>query len=490
VKTVKRKFKKKRKPKSKLRSLILFLLILLEVIVFISYREIRIHRGCTKVNDLVQKSIPKEEFSDVRSKMYCLEENSFVNHYYYACSVKNRGIIETSKYYYKKLKLKLGEKIKKEKVITLDITDKIKISNCNIQNRTIIREGSEFIVALGGEKDDLGFSVKQTSDGGYIMVGFTSSCGEGLNDGLIARFDKSGNLEWAKIVGGDKREYSYSVKQTKDQGYVVAGITTSYGAGATDSIILKYDKFGNLEWTRIFGEIGHDYITSIDQTKNNGYIATGYTKSYGSSGGWDYFLAKFDEFGGLEWAKVTGGERNDCALAVKETIDNQYIVAGCSKSYSHKDKEVKAQFDILLIKYDQAGNVLWNKAVGGKDNDYTFSIQQTQDRGYIISGYTLSVDGTNKLSTFLYKYTESGELSWAKTIANEKVYSVQETQDKAYIIAGSTMGYKGDNRDVLFIKTKPNKSSIGNIVAPKISNPSVDNRTADLSLTASQIISQ
>jgi len=540
---LKREIEKEEKPKNRYRLLIIssfvIFLLILPIIVFISYREIKISRNCTGIVSPIEEVIP-EKVLDFRYETYFPKKDYLIDYYYYTCSIKSKGIIETSKYYYKKLKLKLGEKIKKEKVITLDVTDKIKISNCDIQTRTIIQENDEFIVALGGKNDDLGLSVEQTKDGGYIMSGSTNSFRESSYEALIAKFDKFGklewaktaggkgdnyarfiqltedggyivigsttgygsggydilimkydkenNLEWAKTAGGEKKEYAYSVKQTKDQGYVVAAMTTSYGAGETDGMILKYDKSGNLEWTKLLGGIEHDYIVSIDQTENDEYIMTGYTKSYGNFGRWDYLLVKLDEFGNLKWAKVTGGKRDDCALAVKKTIDNQYIVMGCSRSYSHKN--IKRKFDILLIKYDQTGNVLWNRAVGGEDFEYSFSIDQTQDRGYVVVGYTRSyVKEVNGIDIFLYKYTESGELSWAKIIGdtgNEEAYSVQETQDKAYIIAGTTTGYGSDNQDILLVKVKPNESSIGSIIEPKTSRFSVNNKTIDLSSIKSQ----
>jgi len=310
------------------------------------------------------------------------------------------------------------------------------------------------------------------------------------------KYDKEDNLEWAKTIGGEGDEHSYSLQQTRDKGYVIAGITASYGAGETDGIILKYDKFGNLEWTKIFGGIEHDYITSINQTKDNGYITTGYTRSYGNFGKWDYFLTKFSELGEVEWSKITGGKNNDCALDAKETIDGQYIVAGCSKSYSHGYKsgnlkrDMLAKFDILLVKYDQKGDIVWNSVVGGDDHEFTFSLNQTQDRGYIVSGYSSSyVDKKNKLDAFLYKYNESGELSWAKAIGgtgDEKISFTQETQDSSYITTGHTTSYESDNLDIIFIKTKPEKSSIGNIIEPKISSPLIKSESIDLSTTISQ----
>jgi len=232
------------KPK-KIRKKIIFLFALLIVIILVGYRDIHIIKYCTNVSILIEEYIPQEEF-DVRAELYSLEQFELAGYYYYVCVIEKKSIIETSKYYYKKLKLKLGENIKKEKIATLDITDKIKMSNWDIKSRNIIKKDSEFIVVLGGENNEVGLSVKQTKDGEYFVVGTTNSYGEGLHDGFVGKFNNSGELIWAKTVGGEGDDYIHSIELIDDGGYTVAGYTTSYGSGEYDIL------WHNRDFVRLF----------------------------------------------------------------------------------------------------------------------------------------------------------------------------------------------------------------------------------------------
>jgi len=239
---------------------------------------------------------------------------------------------------------------------------------------------------FGGPDLDGAHSVQQTSDGGYIVAGYTASYGAGgafWGDFWLVKLDPNGNLEWEKGFGGADEDAAISVQQTADGGYVVAGYTYSYGAGQSDFWLVKVDPDGNLEWEKTFGGALWDGAWSVQQTIDGGYIVAGYTYSYGA-GSSDFWLVKVDPDGNLQWDKTFGGADSDEAYSVQQTTDGGYIVAGYTYSYG------AGSSDFWLVKVHPDGNLQWDKTFGGADSDGALSVQQTSDGGYIVAGETCS----------------------------------------------------------------------------------------------------
>ena len=312
----------------------------------------------------------------------------------------------------------------------------------------------------GGTGYDWAYSVQQTSGGGYIVAGLTTSFGAGGEDIFLIKTDENGNVEWAKTYGGTDDEWSFfvHVQQTTGGGYIVAGSTFSFGAGATDFFLIKTDASGDVQWAKTYGGTDYDLASSVQQTSDGGYIVAGYTRSFGA-GMWDIFLIKTDENGNLEWAKTYGGTDEDYALSVQQTTGGGYIVAGWKSNF------VAAYKDILLIKTDANGNVQWAKTYGGTDYDWAYSVQQTSDGGYIVAGVTWSF-GAGGYDIFLIKTDASGNIQWAKTYGGtsyEEAFSVQQTSDGGYIVAGLTTSFGAGSEDIFLIKTDAN-GDIGSCV--------------------------
>jgi hypothetical protein len=292
----------------------------------------------------------------------------------------------------------------------------------------------------GGSGYDIAWSVRQTKDGGYILAGETDSYGAGSIDVWLIKTDADGNEQWNKPFGGSDEEDISSVQQTSDGGYVLAGMTRSYGAGDLDAWLIKTDANGNEQWNKPFGGSGQDYALSSQQTSDGGYILAGLTESYGA-GSIDAWLIKTDADGNEQWNKTFGGSVDDYALSSQQTSDGGYILAGMTRSYGAGD------LDAWLIKTDADGNEQWNKTFGGSVDDYAYSVQQTSDEGYILAGIT-------DYKAWLIKTDANGNKIWDKTFDDhEKAVSVQQTKDGGYILAGQNgrIGFVRD--DAWLIKT-------------------------------------
>jgi hypothetical protein len=301
---------------------------------------------------------------------------------------------------------------------------------------------------FGGTNYDEGYDVQQTADGGYILTGVNNSFGAGGQDGYLVRTDAAGDTIWTRTFGGSSSDYGYDVKPTQDGGFIVAGGTSSYGAGGKDVYLLKYNASGDTTWTRTYGGGLNDYGWNVQQTPDWGYIIAGETYSYGA-GASDVYLIKTDQLGNETWTQTVGGGSTDRGFCVQQTADEGYIITGSTYSFGAGD------YDVYLIKTNAAGDTLWTRTFGGTSDDVGYSVRQTQDGGYIIAGYTDSFS-VGSSDVYLIKTNPSGGAVWSQTfggVGMDKGYSVCQIQSGGYVVAGGTYSLGAGSSDVYLIGT-------------------------------------
>lgn len=319
--------------------------------------------------------------------------------------------------------------------------------------KTAFNGSIEWAKSFGGPGNEFGYFVKQTSDGGFIIVGNTDTdLNGGSWDIYLVKTAFDGTLQWSKTFGGTGTEEGRSVQQTNDGGFIITGYTTSFGGGA-DVYLIKTTTDGTLQWTRTYGTIqGTDVGNIVRQTNDGGYIITGSTSNDSTS--YDVYLVKTTSNGTLEWTRTFGDTLADYGHDVKQTNDGGFIITGqFGRSIPIIGGGIMSYGDIYLIKTDTNGTFQWTKTFGNVEDAAGYYVQQTNDGGYIICG--------ERNGVYLIKTSSNGTLLWSKTYgnllgANGKT-SAQQTNDGGYIITG-TIPNSITGFDIYLIKT----DSIGN----------------------------
>jgi len=258
----------------------------------------------------------------------------------------------------------------------------------------------------GGVSGDFGYGVAQTVDGGFVIVGNTQSFGVGSDDIYLVKTDASGDTMWTRTFGGTDSDRGLSVVQAADSGYVITGCTRSSGAGNYDVWLIKTDASGDTFWTRTYGGSGDDEGLSVKQAADGGYIIVGITESFGA-GDYDVWLIKTDASGDTMWTRTFGSVSVDVGRSVSSTADGGYIIAGETESFG------AGWTDVWLIKTDASGDTIWTRTYGGTDSDEGRSGVQTADGGYAVTGLTESL-GAGDYDVWLIKTDASGLVAVAE----------------------------------------------------------------------------
>jgi len=344
----------------------------------------------------------------------------------------------------------------------------------------------EWTKALGGSDDDKAYAIRQTNDGGYIVVGFTlSDDGDVTNfhgdkDAWVVKLSNSGEIIWQKALGGSDWDEAWCVELTADGGFIVAGRSSSTDGDAAgnpgnylDFWVVKMSSSGDIQWQKSFGGSSEETAIAIRQTSDGGYILAGEALSQdgdvqGNNGNVDFWVVKLRSTGDLEWQHPLGGAGLDVGTDIYETADG-YIGFGYAGSNNGDITEHKGFFDYWVVKLKKTGELIWQKTIGGTNADYARSFLIEGDGSFILAGFTKSKDGDvpyhNGIQVmWVVKMSPPGQIIWQKTLGGtqgEACYSIQKTKDNGYILAGSAWSNNGDvtgvkgKSDVWIVKLAP-----------------------------------
>lgn len=292
--------------------------------------------------------------------------------------------------------------------------------------------GDSWARAYGSTDYEQASAVEQTADGGYIIAGVTWSFGAGNDDAWIVKTDQNGTVQWQKAFGGSDFDEFRAIQQTADGGFITAGVTGSFGAGSGDAWVIKLDAAGSVQWQKTFGGSGYDEAHSIRKTADGGYVIAGKTSSFGA-GGEDAWVLKLAGDGTVQWQKAVGGGLADSAKSIRETSDGGFVTAGVTWSSG-------AGGEALIVKLDSGGTVQWQKTYGGSGYDEFNSIQQAGDGGLIAAGMTGSF-GAGNGDLWVVRFDATGNVLWQKTYGGslaEWSNAVYPASDSGFVVAGST----------------------------------------------------
>lgn len=325
--------------------------------------------------------------------------------------------------------------------------------------------------SFGGTVDDMAQSIQQTFDGGYIVGGYTQSNNgdvsgnKGNYDYWVIKLNAVGAIQWQKCLGGTGYDLAYSIQQTADSGYVVAGFSDSNNGdvtgnkGSDDFWIVKLSGTGNIQWEKTAGGTLYDDALFIQQTSDGGYIVCGDTQSNngdvsGNNGSFDCWIVKLSSTGSIQWTKCLGGTSDDTAASLQQTKDGGYVITGSTLSNNGDVSGNNGNWDVWVVKLNSSGSILWQKCLGGTGEDIGYSIRQTLDSGYVVAGFTKSnsgdVSGIHSIGIpdyWVVKLNTTGSIQWQKCLGgtgDDKAYSIWQTADSGYVVTGYTKSNNGD----------------------------------------------
>lgn len=290
---------------------------------------------------------------------------------------------------------------------------------------------------IGGPGHDVGYSIKPTKDGNFIVAGSTGINRNENPDAWLIKMDSSGTVLWAKKHGGYGTDVAFDVEETTDNGFILVGNTHLPGTDSVNAFLWRTDAAGNEVWYKTYGGNRDDEGHSVKQTPDGGFIFIGQTWSFGQ-GSEDYYVVKTKSDGEVEWSKTYGGKDLDIGQDM-QVVSDGYVLAGDTKNYG------AGGYDSWFIKINKQGDVIWTKTYGGESKDITHMVQKTNDGGFIIAGNMRSGGLGDNPNFWLIKVDADGNQQWTNHFGfkfHEHGYFVRQLADGGYIVLGhSTICY-------------------------------------------------
>ncbi len=322
-----------------------------------------------------------------------------------------------------------------------------------VLNVTVTEQDIIYQKTFGGIKRDGAFSLIQTSDGGFALAGFTRSYGAGNKDVWLVKTDTNGLVLWNKTYGSSQNEEARSVIQTEDNGYLLACSTNSYDIGNEDVWLVKTDANGLVLWNKTYGGPRLDFVRSLIHTTDGGFALAGFTIDWidfvalGNGGG-DMWIVKLDASGNIQWNQTYKGEKDERIYTIIQTLDGGFALAGRTTVSSDFNSE------IWLVKTDFMGQIQWNQTYQGTMDETAYSLIQTTDEGFILAGIS-QIQFSLESDILIVKTDVYGSVIWSETYggsADECTHDIIQTVDGGFAFAGYTNSYNTGHPDLLLIK--------------------------------------
>ncbi|MFZ5516935.1 MAG: LamG-like jellyroll fold domain-containing protein [Candidatus Zhuqueibacterota bacterium] len=319
--------------------------------------------------------------------------------------------------------------------------------------------GALWAKTYGGVNADAGRAICETTDGGFVIAGFTYSLGQGYADAYVLKVDAQGNRQWEKTFGGSSWEYAYSVVQTRDRGFVIAGYTASFGAGSKDVFVIKLSETGEMQWEKTFGGADSDVGKAVCELPDGSLLVAGYTESAGA-GEEDVYAIKLNSAGDELWSKTFGRNRSEMGAACCCTADGNIVIAGSTGTEPFSS----GNMDYYLFKIDPAGNVLWEKAFGNTISahpyDWANAVAETRDGSFVMAGNS---DIRSPLDAYAVSADGDGAMLWQQHYG-ERFYdyanSIEQTTDGGFLICGAQKDNQTEDKNMSVIKTDSSGNEI------------------------------
>jgi len=301
----------------------------------------------------------------------------------------------------------------------------------------------------GGRDTDAGLCVIQTSDGGYALCGWTDSYRPGASGCILIKTDASGNQQWFKTYYGprEKENSANCLIQTADGGYLLAGDTSAGGVPGYDICLIRVDDRGILKWRKTYGSKYHDEAYSVVAASDGCYAVCGVIGTSDPNNS-DVYLFTVDGKGTKLWEKTYGGDRDDIAYGLSRTSDGGFVITGRTHSFGAWGN------DAFLIRTDSGGKQEWLKTYGGRGNEFGMSVFETSG-GYVIGGET-DTDTAGSYDLMLIRVDRQGALLWEKKYGGPNLegggYAVP-ARNGGIVLFGSTHSYGAGMQDLWIIKT-------------------------------------
>ncbi len=290
---------------------------------------------------------------------------------------------------------------------------------------------------IGGKKKDEGKAIARAADGSILVLGNSKSFSKEYDyDLLVAKVSLDGKLVWQQNLGGNRDEFAGGIAGTDSGGALVVGDSESYGDGDKDIYIAKLDKNGKVLNDHTIGGKKADSAKSLTRTRDGKFVMVGY-REVARAGDADFFVMKLDENGKKIWARTYGGEAEDILLGVTATVDNGIVAIGKTRSYGSE------QSDLTVMKFDVKGKLIWHKIYGFKYYEYGNAVATTQDGGFILVGGTNTL-GKGNYSAYVLALNRVGELIWSHVYGDERkdvAHGVARMSDGSVIIVGESDSY-------------------------------------------------